>query len=131
MKILDYVNKLISEHGSSEILREHLSLLKSKVDNLVKEKSDLNAKLSESINKINDLEKKLAKLSVSNEFTEKSGILFKRDSTGRYEDLGFCPRCHFSMVEFEGNHHSYCSSCNFESGLSKSDISQIVKQLNI
>ena len=48
MEPFDSIEKLISEHGSAAILRDHITLLKSQMDALKSENAGLESKLRDS-----------------------------------------------------------------------------------
>ncbi len=90
---LSLIEKLINEHGSSNILKERLLLLKEELAKIEKERTQLTEKCSALEKENSELRKQLNKKLVSDEFTEYMGALFKRDMAGRYSPVAHCPEC--------------------------------------
>ena len=56
MSLLDSIEKLITEHGSAVVLREHLSLLKTQATILETENSNFKTEIEDLRNKIQNCE---------------------------------------------------------------------------
>ncbi|OGW25492.1 MAG: hypothetical protein A2X55_03270 [Nitrospirae bacterium GWB2_47_37] len=66
MGLLDKFEKLINEHGSASILKEHLSLMKSQQAILERENEDLKKESASLKSKIDVLEKEIQNLKIDN-----------------------------------------------------------------
>ena len=93
MNPIKLIEKLINEHGSSSILRDRLLLLKDELSKIEKERADLQVKVGNCVKELAGLRKEVIKKSIPNEFVEYMGALFKRDVSGNYTPLAYCPEC--------------------------------------
>ena len=92
------IEDLINEHGSSNILKERLLLLKEELSKVEKDRSDLIAEVAQLKKELSELRKQYDKETISKEFTEYMGALYKRDVDGRYLPMAFCPECKRPLV---------------------------------
>lgn len=129
MALLELLNRLIVEHGSSQILREHLSLLKTQAESLMKEKAalqDENARLNQ---RVAELQKQLLAQSRADEFVEERGALFKRKSNGGYHEAVFCPGCHGPMSSTQQMLNFRCGKCGVIVNFNGNRLAAILKEL--
>jgi len=65
-------------------------------------------------------------------FVERHGVLWKRESSGRYEDLTYCPSCKLAMIEFPpgSNEMLLCSKCNFVAPFRPNELKSILSKLS-
>ena len=112
--ILGEIERLINEHGSSTILKEHLALLNTKLA-LLKEHIEKLEKENASVIKENtDLKQQLTRQDERANFVEARGALFKRIPGGGYIETPHCPYCHRAMTCLRRALPFECSnkSCN-------------------
>lgn len=127
---LKLIENLINEHGSSSILKERLRLLKEQLSDLIKERADLQTKLSKCMEEMAQMAKKIEQKSVPPEFTEYLGALFKRDSSNRYTPVVYCPECKIPLWNNEPAYFPYeCSKCGFKIDIHES-LTSIAEKLN-
>lgn len=126
--ILGEIERLITEHGSATILKEHLALLqtnlgllKDEIAKREKENVDLRSRVAE-------LEQQLKSQSVIIEFVEERGALFKRRSNGGYHNAVYCPRCHQSASPFPPGAEFNCV-CGWFSSFTERELPNIIAQL--
>lgn len=101
MSLIDLINKLIQEHGSSEILRDHLNLIKDQASLLEKENNELKNRLFECKNKLKELKERIHTL--TNEL----------DSMKRCNSK---PKIKFGCLKFEDDENLYCPACFYKEG---------------
>lgn len=99
--ILSEIERLINEHGSSVILKEHLSLLNTKLCLLREDIENLQKENSSLIERNAELEHQFSRQQTSNEFVESHGALFKLLPGGGYSETPYCPICQRSMYCFQ------------------------------
>jgi cell division septum initiation protein DivIVA len=126
--ILSDIERWITEHGSSVILKEHLALLQAKLGALKdevakreKENADLKARVAQ-------LEKQLASTAVAEQFVEERGALFKRRSIGGYHNAVYCPRCHNSASSFPPGEQFNCQ-CGWFSSFTERELPSVIATL--
>jgi hypothetical protein len=85
--ILSEIEKLINEHGSSVVLKEHLALLNTKLGLLREDIEHLQAENANIIKRNAELEEKLFRQEKSEEFVESHGALFKPLPGGGYSEI--------------------------------------------
>ncbi len=51
----------------------------------------------------------------SGEFTEASGVLWKRNRSGGYESVPYCPTCKSTLADYSGS--LLCLKCNWQAPL--------------
>jgi ribosomal protein S27AE len=129
MGLLQLVQDLINEHGSSSILRDRLLLLKDQIANFEKKCSDLEKELAEKEAELIRVLAQLEKQKASEKFVEHKGALFKRKPSGRYDDTPFCPRCKFPMGALEDWIRFDCGRCGLVSRFCGHDLPRIMKEL--
>ena len=122
MPIVDAINKLITEHGSAEIMSKHLAFIRDQASALEKQ----NIELKERVAELEDLSRRLASeikaKSVGEDFVKHRGVLFRKLLSGDYEDGVYCPKCKGPMSSLEGVLPFRCSSCNVTAGFKGEDM---------
>jgi len=91
--ILGEIERFITEHGSSAVLKEWLFLLQDKIVLLKEAVSKLEQDKSNLKTQIEVLQIKLASASNAKQFREERGALFKRRAVGGQHQAVYCPRC--------------------------------------
>lgn len=132
MNPLSLIERLINEHGSSTILGERLLLLKDELSKVERERDGLQKKCLNLEKEVSSLREELNKKSVSSDFAEVQGVLFKRDSTGSYTPTAYCPECKRPLWSTEPDIFPYqCSTkgCGFAINISE-DLKSIAARLN-
>jgi len=109
LPLISEIEKLIKEHGSASVLKEHNEFIKSKLAALKEEFSDLEKENSKLKERIADLEVKLSSYESSEGFYEEQGALFKRRLGGGYHNAVYCPTCHSSTSPFPPGEEYNCS----------------------
>ncbi|CAB1065507.1 hypothetical protein D1BOALGB6SA_10304 [Olavius sp. associated proteobacterium Delta 1] len=112
MGLVDLINKLITEHGSADILRDHLELIREKVKVLEKENTELKAHKEATEKKIEALSSDLNALRRNEQKPKmKWGCLvFDEDNTL------YCPSCFYKEgkkipTSRKNIKYRYCSVC--------------------
>lgn len=95
--ILSEIERLINEHGSSVILKEHIGLLNTKLQMLKEHLETLEKENATLKNRCRDLEQQRAHQRATAEFVEEAGALFMRKPEGGYKETPHCPACHSAM----------------------------------
>ena len=130
MGLLENIQSLINEHGSSAILRERLLLLKEQMEKLVNEVADLNKKLADSQAEIVELQKQLSEKTVPEDYVEYKGALFKRKLSGGYNEAVFCPHCKVPLGSVRNVLNYYCPRCSIRLNFTGEDLPSILKELS-
>jgi hypothetical protein len=101
MPIADAISKLITEHGSAEILRTHLALIRDQAAAIEKENANLKVRLATEEKKSSEQQAKIEKLT-----TELAA--FKRADEK--------PKTKWGCFVFDGDDTLYCPVCYLERG---------------
>jgi hypothetical protein len=112
MGLADAIGKLITEHGSAEILRAHLALIRDQAAVIDRENASLSTRLRDAEKKNESLTMELALLKRTEEKpTMKWGcVVFEGD-----ENL-YCPACFYDRgrkipTSRKGPGHRFCAVC--------------------
>ena len=129
--ILGEIERLIVEHGSSVVQKEHIALLRTKLDLLKEQIVVLERKLSTSETEAQNYKEQLARHLVPSEYAKESGALFKRLPVGGYSDSPYCPVCHSAMSSVGGPIAFTCGNpkCRQEAGFGKNKLQEIMSRL--
>lgn len=129
--ILSEIEKLINEHGSATILKEHLSLLNTKLGLLREDIENLEKENAHLIKRNTELEQELSRQKQSEEFVESHGALFKPIPGGGYSETPYCPVCHRTMWCFQRVFPYECSdkNCGHKANFKGADIQRIINEL--
>jgi hypothetical protein len=128
MNLFDGLEKLINEHASAAVLRDHVALLKSQLSKFESDASVLQSEKLEFQIKLKTLQAEVDHLRAeikkhkqpANQFHEFSGVLWKRTEKG-FERVPYCPECSNHPIMFGQPPHPLildphmwqCSKCNF------------------
>lgn len=131
LPILDEIEQLINEQGSSVLLKEHLSLLNTKIGMLKEGIANLRKENADLIEKNSKLEEMLSRHEAGNKFTELHGAMFKRLSNNRYNEAPYCPMCHRPMRCLEAMLPYECADdhCGHKANFCGSDLKNILAEL--
>lgn len=119
------IRDVLSSSAKVEVMRERLGLVAERLDlakdqltnlgQLLSREESRSAKLEEELAKMREenraLEMKVATLHLIGQpepFAERGGFLFKRDATGRWSDITYCPNCKSVIVR--ALQHLACSN---------------------
>ena len=127
--LITEIEKLINEHGSSTILKEHNEFFKSKLTALKDEFSNLEKENTNLKKQIANLEQQLASYLQSEEFYEERGALFKRRPSGGYHDAVYCPSCHMAAAPFPPGAEYNCNKCGWFSSFQERELTEILSKL--
>jgi len=130
MGLLDSLQNLINEHGSSTILRERLLLIKEESDKLTNDCRRLEVELAKCKEENIQLRKQLEAQAVTQQFVEYRGAFFKRRSSGAYDPTVYCPMCQAPLGSFEDFFPYECERCNIELDFNGKQLPQILKELS-
>lgn len=123
---LDLIEKLITEHGSSSILKERLELIREQLAALETKNAELGDKLAEAQAEI----ERLRSLVPDSRFVEYGGVKFKRKPSGGFESTVYCPNCETGMATIPGADMPFtCGRCNALSGFSSRQLSSILAEV--
>lgn len=129
--LIGQLERLINEHGSATILKEHLALVNTKLA-LLKENIEKLEKENADIKKENaDIKQQLDRQKNSENFVEARGAFFKRLPDGGYSQTPYCPRCHNSMSSLRGRAPYECSnkSCGHRADFKGAELGYILADL--
>jgi len=101
MSLVDAISKLITEHGSAEILRTHLALIRDQASVIEKENADLKKQLEQAEEKCNKDAEIIAALT---------------DELNSMKRCAISPKMKWGCLIFEEDENLYCPSCFYNSG---------------
>jgi hypothetical protein len=127
MGLLEYLDKLITEHGSAAILDKHLAFVREQALTLEKKVAGLEQENSRLKNRVSELETEISANTKSEEYVEHHGALFKRKPSGGYHSAVYCPSCRGTMSGFHT--FPYHCNCGREVDFSKFDLDRIMRDL--
>lgn len=122
------LEKLITEHGSSSILRDRLIQIREDLTRVEQEKDRLQAECQQLKQQVKDLQKELEAKAVPDEYTEHRGVLFRRVS-GSIQDEAYCPECKIPMTSLMGATPLRCSKCRRTASFTGNDIRRIISEI--
>jgi len=129
MNLLNLLRNLINEHGSSQILRERLSLAADEAKKLEKEYRELEAENEKLKQENTELRQQLEAATIPDEFVEARGVLFRRLSNGEIDKDAYCPTCKTVMFSLHGVLPLKCSKCEFVAAFTGNEIPNIAKTI--
>lgn len=97
MSIFSELQTLINEHGSSNILRERLSLLAERIAILEYQLTEVTKERDAKDAENATLKQRIAHYESEAEFVKSDGVLWKARPDGTYEQCPYCPKCHSVM----------------------------------
>jgi len=96
--LFSQIEKLITEHGSAAILKEHVALLRARMELMEKDGAVAKEKIR-SLEAENNRLSALAKKANAAEFKSYRGLLWKPEGSG-YEPSPYCPRCKMPLGQW-------------------------------
>ncbi len=131
LPILAEIERLIVEHGSSVVLKEHVALLRTKLDLLKEQVEKLEAENARLVHRNTELEQQSARQEKAQELVESHGALFKRLPGGGYAETPICPDCHKTMWAFESMFPYECSDdrCGHKANFTGGDLKRVLSGL--
>jgi len=131
ISIFGEIERLITEHGSAVILKEHLGLLNTKLGLLKEHVEKLEKENARLVGRNAELEQQEARQKKSEEFVEARGALFQRLPSGGYSETPRCPVCQRTMWCFEAMFPYECSddSCGHKANFKGSELSAVISKL--
>ena len=128
MDIIKQIKELINEVGTSSILRERLLLVSEQLELMRQEIETLKKENAELVSNNDKLTKQLIEKSVSEEFVEYNGVLFRKTGHG-YSGIAYCPVCKIPLGASNKRTNLWCSKCTFRTFIRFSDIPGIIAKL--
>jgi hypothetical protein len=101
-------------------MREKLRLSEARIDELAAE----NKKLREEIDSVRSNKSADEHL---NEFSEASGVLWKRKCSGGYESVPYCPTCKSTLADYSGS--LLCLKCNWQAPIKSFEAPKVYHEL--
>jgi hypothetical protein len=133
MGLIEYLDKLVVEHGSAVVMEKHLAFIRAQAAALEKKVSELEAANSGLEKQVSHLKSELAAKTRLEEFAEHEGALFKRKPDGSYHAAVYCPRCKIAAGTTGSIIHRsvipYSCGCGWVSGFPASRLDTILKEL--
>jgi hypothetical protein len=129
MGIVNDIQKLIAEVGTSSVLRERLLMLKDRLLEAEEEKLSLQRTIRDQEQELSDLRQQLEKKVTEDQFVEHRGALFKRKPSGSYHRAVYCPHCLTSIASMEGFTPFYCERCSFMTNFNGIELPGILEEL--
>jgi hypothetical protein len=119
MNPFDLLEKLVTEHGSAAVLREHIGLLRAQAEQVDKEKEVLQQENARLVAENCDLRAQVSRHLTSSQYLVWHGVLIKRTEPDGYVDVPYCPKCK-EVLSAPGRMAPYlCTTvgCEFVSGV--------------
>lgn len=129
LTLLGEIQKLITEHGSAEVLKQHVGLLRDSVNSLEKKVGMLEARNAELEEANRELRNEVANKTRIAQFVEERGALFKRKPDGRYDKAVYCPTCQKPMGSLMNEMPFCCRSCHISLGFNGHELDEVMKGL--
>lgn len=129
LPILGEIERLITEHGSAAVLKEHVELLRAKLDVLKDDVAKLEKENAALKQRVRGLEEAAASAPPPDTFEEEEGALFKRRPGGGYHNAVYCPRCHTSTSPFPPGAEFNCMKCGWFSSFTEGDLPKVINRL--
>lgn len=133
-ELLSTLGSLISSLGnvqSAAVLKEHVALLRSKLEFIQDRVIALEAENARLIGRNAELEQEAVRQAASAQFVESRGALFKRLAGGEYSETPYCPVCHSAMWAFESMFPFECGnqSCKRIAGFKGGELKEVLSRL--
>ena len=129
MGLLENFQKLITEHGSSAILRDRILLLKEEAGKLVDELAACKRRLAQLEEELVELHQQIKDQAVAAEYAECRGALFKRKGPEGYDHTVRCPRCRGPMASVMKTLGYTCGHCGASVDFNGEDLPAVLKEL--
>ena len=126
--LLDKLEKLIVEHGSASIMREHIALIRDKLQFVAEESIRLKDENSRLFKENEELNHELLRHVTPENFVEKLGVLFKKKGGLGYSEIPYCPVCKTPLSSRNRYDAMWCSHCGFETAHSLIVLSGVSKK---
>ena len=129
---MGWVSDLLREFPALSVAKERLSLLEDRLKQSEGECEKLRAENEMLAGKVASLEARLSEADKGSKFVEDSGVLWKRDASGRFPPICYCPKCLLAMsvVDPMLDLPPRCSQCKFKAPFERSHIQEIANRLN-
>jgi hypothetical protein len=129
MNLIEAIDRLITERGSSAVLDKHLSFVRDQAQALEKQVEALKKENSGLIAELGECKSNLATKSSQNEFVEHKGALFKRKPEGGYVNSAYCPRCRHPMASGFDGFPFQCRPCKHTAQFHDYELQSVIKEL--
>ena len=129
MGLIENISTLITEHGSSSILKERLLLFRDQMEHLQRKHDGLHEENERLKKTVADLTTELQRKSVPNQFDEHRGVLFKRSADGKVQPDVYCPDCRCVMTSLQGLMPFRCSKCKFTAAFDGRELRSVIDSL--
>lgn len=116
------IDELLKELAIGSITKERLELLKDKLEKVESENETLRQE-NERLKQENSRLKQ--QLSIQEEFTEESGVLFKKKKDGNFEKYAYCPICKLAMLEIPVSMQVLCTKCKYRAPFKSDELNGI------
>jgi hypothetical protein len=100
-----------------------------KAQALEKQVTELQQRCSELEKLVGSLKEQLAAKTVSADFVEHRGAVFKRNPKGGYYDDVLCRKCRQPMISFVNMHPFICEPCGVTVNFAGAELRQIIREL--
>lgn len=120
----------LADVRSSDVLREHVSLLQTHLDIISKRFVELEAENRRLSERNNQLEMEARRQQSQQQFVEASGALFKPVAGGGYSKTPYCPACQSAMVGWMSFPYT-CGNqrCKQEAGFTPDELASVMAEL--
>jgi hypothetical protein len=113
---VSWLTDLLKEYPALTVARERLALVEERLRQLEEEKKHLQAENARLGEDLRTTKQQLEELQKKEAFIEDSGVLWKKDNSGRI--LPYCPTCRLALSKFPPMETDLarmrCSKCKFQ-----------------
>ena len=102
---MGWILDILKEIPISAVLKERIVEREKEIEAIKAENEALRAENR-------TLKSQRAMLAAQDEFLERSGVLWRKNSAGGYEEFPYCPKCKFVLAQFRARSLN-CSQCAF------------------
>ena len=127
--MLEILEKLINEHGSSTILKERLELINDKYEILENKLANADKENELLKEQLATLKQKLTSQKKELEFIEYKGAKFKRMPSGAFEESPYCLKCDGGMFSLGGSLPFVCGSCGSTANFKGTQLKSVINEV--
>jgi len=127
--LLDAFEKLITEHGSSAILRDRIELLRDQAAAVEKDLRECRTRCAELEKLKSALQVSLHEMRAIGQFVEHRGGLFKRKASGGFHEAVYCPSCRKPMFSLDDQLPYDCASCQIILDFNGSELPSVLEEV--
>ena len=122
----------LSKLGTSAVLREQVALIERELRFAKEEATKLNQENARLVEALREATEQLQAQRVGNEYTHHRGALFRREASGKYDGVVYCPKCRGSASAFPPDDRSAsfcCDACRWFSPFTVGELPAVMASI--